>query len=130
VFTPRPPAPPAVSADIGGNTLARTPQSKLSAGLEYSTELAEWGFSGRADVSYQGKIYAESLNVGYFPARTLVDGSLTLTSPDKRWSASLWGRNLTDEVYTANAFVIGFVNFYNPTIGDGRTYGLTARFNY
>jgi iron complex outermembrane recepter protein len=130
VIVPRPPAPPAVVADIGGNTLARTPKTQLSAGLEYLVKLAEWDWSARADVSHQSKIYAESLNAAWFPARTLVDVNFGVTSPDKRWGVNLWGRNVTDEVYTANSFVIGFANFYNPSIGDGRTFGVTARFNY
>jgi iron complex outermembrane receptor protein len=130
VIVPRPPAAPAVVADIGGNTLARTPQSMLTGGVEYLGSFGTWDWSARGDVSWQGKIYAEALNVGYFPARTLVDVNFGVTSPDKRWGVNLWGRNVTDEVYTANAFVIGFANFYNPSIGDGRTFGLTARFNY
>jgi iron complex outermembrane receptor protein len=130
VIVPRPPAPPAVVADIGGNTLARTPKTMLSAGVEYASTFAEWGWSVRTDVSHQGKIYAEALNVAWFPSRTLLDLNFGVTSPDKRWGVNLWGRNVTDEVYTANSFVIGFANFYNPTIGDGRTFGLTARFNY
>jgi iron complex outermembrane receptor protein len=131
VIVPRPPAAPAVFADIGGNQLARSTKSKGALGVEYLNNFGTaWDWSARADVSYQSKIYAESLNVAYFPSRTLLDASVSVASQDKRWSAQLWARNLTDEVYAANSFVIGFSNFYNPTIGDGRTFGITARFNY
>jgi iron complex outermembrane receptor protein len=129
-IAPRPPAPPAVVADIGGNTLARTPKTKLAGGVEYLFDFAEWTWSARADLSYQGKIYAESMNVAYFPSRALLDLNLAVASPDKRWNVSLWGRNVTDEAYASNSFVIGFVNLYNPTLGEGRSFGVTARFNY
>jgi iron complex outermembrane receptor protein len=131
VLIPRPPAAPAVVADIGGNTLARTPKVKVAGGLEFTGALNNaWTWSARTDVSHQGKIYAESLNQAWFPARTLVDLNLSLASGDRRWGLSLWGRNVTNEAYAANAFVIGFVNLYNPTLGEGRSFGVTGRFNY
>lgn len=130
ILVPRPPAAPAVVADIGGNTIARTPKSKVAAGLEYYTNFGDWKFFVRGDVSYQSKIYAEALNVAYLPDRTLVDANIGVSSPDDRWSVNLWGRNLTDEVYAANSFVIGFANYYNPTLGDGRTAGITARLKF
>lgn len=51
-------------------------------------------------------------------------------SPSRNWTLSLWGKNVTDEVYASNSFFIAFVNLYNPVLGEGRTAGATLRYNF
>jgi len=46
-------------------------------------------------------------------SRTLVDASITYTSPDEKYYASLFGKNLLDETYRISANSVG--NFWNFT---------------
>jgi iron complex outermembrane receptor protein len=59
-------------------------------------------------------------------SRTLFDLGLTYHDQDDRWSATLYGANLTDETYRIAALpVAGLWNFTN--YGPPRSFGL--RFN-
>ncbi len=126
----RPPRPDAFGSPIGGNQLARTPKTMLSAGLEYRDEIGEWEYALRGDVSYQDKQYAEVLNLAYLPSRTLLDLNLTLGLPNRDWTVSLWGKNVTDEDYVSNSFVIGFANNYGASLAPGATWGMTVRYDF
>jgi iron complex outermembrane receptor protein len=126
----RPPRPDAFASPIGGNQLARTPTTKLAGGLEYRSEYAGWEYAMRGDLSYQDKQYAEVLNLAYLPSRTLLDLNVTVIMPNRNWSVSLWGKNVTDEEYVSNSYVIGFSNTYGAALAPGATWGLTARYDF
>lgn len=130
VSIPRPPLPPAVGSPIGGNQLPRTPRLKLAVGAEYRNAVGDWEYAARADLSHQDKQYAEVLNLAHLPARTLLDVNFTLTSPSADWNLSLWGKNVTDEEYASNAFVIGFSSTYIPSLAPGAMWGATVRYNF
>ena len=57
--------------------------------------------------------------------RTLLGASVTYRDPDSRWSATLYGTNLTDETYRVAALpVAGLWNFTN--YGAPRQIGVSA----
>ena len=126
----RPPRPDAFGSPIGGNQLARTPTTMLSTGVEYRDEIGEWEYALRGDLSYQDKQYAEVLNLAYLPSRTLLDLNLTVGLPNRDWTVSLWGKNVTDEDYASNSFVVGFANNYGASLAPGATWGITARYDF
>lgn len=114
--------------DLDGNQVERQPAWKLALGGQYDLALAAWDseLSFRADVTYQSKQYVDEMNIGWTPARTLVDGSITFT---RGWfQAKLWGKNIFDEKYaTASLFIAtgrGTIA-YLPFPGERRTFGLT-----
>lgn len=127
----RPPRPDAFASPIGGNQLPRTPTLQLAAGIEYADTLANgWEWALRADASYQNKQYAEVLNLAYLAGRALVDLNLTFVSPEQDWRISLWGKNVLDETYVANSFVIAFANNYAASLAPGATWGVTVRYSF
>jgi iron complex outermembrane recepter protein len=131
VTVQRPGRPDAFAAEIGGNQLSRTPTVQLAGGLEYSNVMARgWEYAIRSDVSYQDKQYAEVLNLAYLPERTLVDLNVTFVSPARDWRVSLWGKNVLDETYAANSFVIAFANNYAAALGQGATWGVNVRYDF
>jgi iron complex outermembrane receptor protein len=132
VFLPRNAAAglPLGGSAIGGNALPRTPKTKIGVGLEYSMPLQSWKLTFRGDASYQDKYFVENLNLAYMPSRTLLNLNVSLADPDNRWNVSLWGKNVTDEVYASSAFAVSVINQYIPALGDGRTFGLTANYRF
>ena len=42
----------------------------------------------------------------------------------------MWAKNLLDKKYVANSLFLGFSNGYVANLGDRRTYGMTAAFNF
>jgi len=94
--------------------------------LSYSGERAGFGVYSNLDFNYQSKQYLEALNLGTTGSRMLANAKLGVTRGP--WDVSLWSKNLFDEKYVANSFVIFFANSYVVGLGEGRQIGLTARY--
>jgi iron complex outermembrane receptor protein len=117
------------NGSIDGNSLER--QSRISGALllSYGREInEEWSYYTNLDINYQGKQYIEALNLGWTAPRTITNLRIGLSS--EHWEAALWARNLLDEEYAANSFVITFANSYVVGLGERRTYGLTAKYKF
>jgi iron complex outermembrane receptor protein len=117
------------NGSIDGNSLER--QSKISGALllSYGRDINEdWSYYTNLDINYQGKQYIEALNLGWTAPRTITNLRIGLSS--EHWEAALWARNLLDEEYAANSFVITFANSYVVGLGERRTYGLTAKYKF
>jgi iron complex outermembrane recepter protein len=95
------------SASIKGNELIRAPKWKFNIGLQYSTEVADLGgLMARVDVAWSDTIYNDIFNgkapdeAGRTqPAYWMLNAQVGWTSPDKRYSAMLFGNNLTNTIY-------------------------------
>lgn len=117
--------------DVGGNQLARGSKEQYSLGLNlYNNFDSGWAMTGRLDANYQSKQYLTPLNLGWVPSRTVMNGSIGLLSPNDNWDVSLWGKNLTDEIYPGNAFVIGVFNQYMVGLGARRSFGATLKYSF
>ena len=82
-------------------TAPRTPEWTAALGATYDWPLGNGSrISLRGDAVYQSKMFfgTDPVN-GFQEAHTLVDARLTWESADQGWSMSLFGTNLTDEVY-------------------------------
>jgi iron complex outermembrane receptor protein len=126
---------PTTGANIGGNSLERTPKLKGSLGAQYDWSLEDPGiaFSLRGDVTYQDKQFVDEMNLASVPSRTLFDASLSASLG--RYTARLWGKNLFDEEYVSSSFfLIGTGGArsasYVPFLGEKRTIGLTLSAKY
>ncbi|WP_375398530.1 TonB-dependent receptor [uncultured Sphingomonas sp.] len=78
--------------------------------------------------SYNGDYFIEADNFLRQPDYGLLSSSLAWTSPDKRYTISIWGRNLLDEriIFNASSQAIGYPTSYGQA---PRTFGLTAKIN-
>lgn len=118
-------------ADLSGNRLNRNPKHKLTVSPAYERRLASGAkVSAAIDVQYESKIFDDIDNnpVNVREPRTLVDARLGFESPDGRWEASLWGKNLGDEVTITHEYILAGGQFAN--YGPPRTYGATLRWRY
>lgn len=115
---------------VGGNQLARTSKEQWSAGLNYRRDLLGWLFNSRIDTNYQSRQYLTPLNKGWVPERQITNASFGFISPSDQWELNFWGKNLTDEDYPGNAFVIGVFNQYMVGKGARRTFGGTVKYNF
>ena len=121
------------SGDISGNDVERQAPVQIAAGLEWNNTIAGWndiGFFARGDIAYQSEQEAESMNLAQIEARTIMNASAGLENDN--WRVWLWARNLTDERYTTNAFVvlIPFGNGYGNVFGERRTFGLSGTYRF
>ena len=88
--------------DLSGFVLNFAPKHKGSAFIDYFTDnaIGEWGAGFSANIAFSDEYFTDisyadsSFEDGY----TIIGGNIRLVSPDDKYSISLIGKNLTDEV--------------------------------
>ena len=121
-----------IDGDISGNEIERTPSTQLAVGAEWGDDLPIWDgtYYIRSDLSWQNSFFASPVNLASIPDRFLLGASAGVDIGNV--NASIWARNLTDENFVSNSFVVvgAFGNSYNTFFGDRRSFGLTLKLNY
>lgn len=117
------------NADLSGNHLRRAPENSYSIYGSYTADVPAIAGSleGRVEYAYRGDQFFENEN---FPVHLeesygLLDASLTYLSDSGDWRVSLWGKNLTDELYRVNAVSVSDSAF--AKLGPPLTWGITFR---
>jgi iron complex outermembrane recepter protein len=119
------------SADLTGQTLLRSPKITSTLGFDWRIPIVNAG-QGSVVLSanwYHSASYLESVNASIVsPAYDSYSANLGYMSPDKTWSASLWGHNLSNAKY----FLTGGDANYGRTImyAEPRTYGVSIGFHF
>ncbi|MDE2012229.1 MAG: TonB-dependent receptor [Alphaproteobacteria bacterium] len=116
------------AVNLHGTSLLRAPKNKVTAAADYTLD---GPFNGAWDFHYEwrytGTQLAELADPSQTqPAFTVSDANITWMSNDNRWSAELWGKNLFNEHYISELYVIGPGGV--GVFGEPRTYGVTVRY--
>lgn len=114
---------------VRGNRLPNAPRLSLSGGFDVALYRGSLGRIGiRSDLSYVSSQYFEVLNVSRLRQGNYVQvaGGIDWVSPDKKWTATLWAKNLSNEFFFTSRIDLlsGFGFDYNH-ISTPRTYGIT-----
>ncbi|MBB3169494.1 TonB-dependent receptor [Simiduia aestuariiviva] len=94
-----------INADVDDQQAAAplTPELTVSISPEYTMAMDSGELSFRADWSYRSEMYGEpSKDPGRFTkldSRSLINVDITYRNDVDNWSASLYGKNITDERY-------------------------------
>lgn len=110
--------------DNSGHLMQRTPEWQAAVGAEVTTDAGSWkdALVGRLSYRWQGKMPWAPENTSWEKAYGTLDGRITLTGPGKGWSVSIFGKNLTDQVYRTN--IIVFFNDEMSSFAAPRTFGM------
>ena len=115
--------------DASGSQLRQAPDLSYNIRANYNLPMAngDWDFTiaySHVDEQLQDYVFRPTI----IEEHSLLDASVAWTSPEGRWEAMLWGKNLTDEAYMAHTYVIG------PGVigvwGAPLTVGVTANLNF
>jgi len=114
--------------DSSGNRLQRTPETQVSAGVDWTTGTGSMADALRLSLNYswQGDMLWATDNIAKEGSYGLLDARVALSPKDANWTVSLFGKNVTDELYRVN--IIAFFGEEVSQFGAPRTYGLD--FNY
>jgi len=118
------------SLDFSGNDMVRSPRHTFSSTLEYARPVANGLFRMRGDVSWTDKYFFEA-DEGLTPGTDQQDYWLinALASYEVgSWVFSVWGKNLTDEVYRTTT--LSFGAFTMEYLALPRTYGVSIGWRY
>lgn len=118
--------------NFSGNRLTRAPKHSYNIGVNFDTTVGDDMFlSGLVEYSYRSRIFYDPDNftlVGDSPLG-LLNARITLGVGD-HWEFSVWGDNLTDEVYRTNVIdgrgPFNLSQTGSAVIGPPRMWGLTA----
>ncbi len=119
------------SQDYDGRTPPKAPRWAGRAGFSYDTPIGGGGMSAQlsSDVSYTSSYYytdalrPDAIQPGYFK----IDAAVSLNGRDDRWTVSLIGRNLTNELVVGAANDIPFAGGTGTgTAGPGVTADMSA----
>ena len=118
-----------LAINASGNRIPQAQKFVASLSGDYEREFDFGTLRFNLTGSYNGDYYIEADNFLRQPAYGLVNTSLAWTSTDKRYTVSVWGRNLLDEriIFNASSQAIGYPTSYGQ---PPRTYGLTGRLNF
>jgi iron complex outermembrane receptor protein len=106
-----------------GNKLGQTPTWSYNIGANYKASFEAGSLDFNLLYSYSSRWYGSADNFAFQPGFGLLNASVQWTSPDDRWSARLWGKNLTDETYATG--ILEANHGVLRQIGAPRTYGVT-----
>ncbi|WP_176489010.1 TonB-dependent receptor [Rhizorhabdus dicambivorans] len=94
--------------DLTGRPTSFAPKWTLYGAVEYETPTFLGGFKAvaRGDVSYTDRMYTsnDANPQGIVASRTLFGARINLISPDRSWTLSIYGQNLTNAHYYNYSF--------------------------
>jgi len=118
-------------ANRAGNRMIFSPESTYNVGAQFTIPMADsHELYGRMEYRWQDKFYYDPANnaVNTQSAYGLLSGAVGIKTSDGRLGLELYGKNLTDELYTTH--VIPFLGDRFAAYGAPATYGLRVRWNY
>jgi len=114
--------------DIQGEASPDTPRWQFVEDTEYLHPITDrWSAFAGGDVSHRTASFAAFGDDADFEIHgyTLVDLRAGIESPDGKWRAQLWGRNVLNQYYRLN--VSRFVDTVASTTGMPATFGVSLR---
>jgi iron complex outermembrane receptor protein len=118
---------------LAGNPTRNSPDWAGTVHAEYDFPLAASGtLRVMGDVSYKDTVYFTEfarLLEGQ-SAYTIYDLALRYLSADGRWTADLWGKNLSDERVAASTFQLATARVIGVTYISPRTYGISVGYKF
>ncbi len=110
--------------------MQRTPEIKYNLGLAYAADVGGWedGIVARVNYTHQSKMYWAPDNISYEPGYGLLDASVRIQPPSENWAVTLWGKNLTDELYSQLG--LPFLGDLVEVWGPPRTYGVDFTYSF
>jgi iron complex outermembrane receptor protein len=132
-------SPPTVAfplpTDLSGNSLTKSPAWAGAFGIQYEFDFGSWGyFTPRFQTQFQGKTYYRVFNTEFDSQDPFAkyDAKLMWRSEDERFSAEVFGVNLSDED-VLNSVLTGSQLTGGQALGQftpPRTYGVKLGINY
>ena len=101
--------------------------------LDYDIPVGQAGFVQlHADTSYADDHYFDILNTELIEQGSywVTNARISFHSADDRYSVSLWGKNLADEVYATKSFDLSDFGYTISHIGSPRMFGVEATLRF
>lgn len=116
--------------DFAGKPFNFSPEYEVNVVADYTFPIDAWSLGFGADAQRTGDTNGTLAQTPAYdmPAYTLLGARIHLQSPNQRWTAAVFGRNLTNEFYSTASFNIG--DSIARFAGRPRTYGVTLGYAF
>ncbi|MBT8444327.1 MAG: TonB-dependent receptor, partial [Gammaproteobacteria bacterium] len=116
--------------DSSGNPLQRTPETQYNVGFDYTANAGKYGEALNFYVSYswQDEFAWQPANANFEDSYGLLDARVTFAPEGAKWALSVWGKNITDELYRTN--IIPFFGEEVSQFGAPQTQGVEFRYTF
>jgi iron complex outermembrane receptor protein len=117
--------------DCSGNQIIGAPAFTFQAAAEYSYPVSIGTLAGRLEYTGQTPVYEEATNSKPFETDTRNIFNARVSLVMNPWEASLWAKNILDDVYTTYHDDRSNIGVLQTTAyGDPRTYGVGITLHY
>ncbi len=117
-------------ADFSGLPLRQAPERTWAVNFDYIQPVSYGDIDFRFSVNHVDENHFDfpTFTQTIAMEHTLLDARLGWTSLNEKWNVAIWGKNLTNEAFSAHAFRIGpgSIAVWN----DPQTYGITGTWEY
>ncbi len=116
-----------------GDNLVNAPESTINFGFVYDVPLNNAGsLVLRGDYTYKSKIYNNAENTDLLTQSSigLLDASISWISPDAHYTATLGGKNLTDEEHLITGFFQPGVGYTEAVYARPNEWYLSLKYNF
>jgi iron complex outermembrane receptor protein len=118
-----------VIQDVSGNKLIRAPGHTFTVGATYTVPLFDGELSINGNAFFSSRYFLELTNRVAQPAYEVVNASVTWRAqPERGFYISVFGQNLTNQLYTAGSLVTGFID--GTQASKPRWFGGTIGFDF
>jgi outer membrane receptor protein involved in Fe transport len=124
-----------VPVSIAGNQTQQTPNLTVSLGAQYTFDM-DSGFTlvPRVDYYWQSHMWGRIFHdpADFIKAWDVMNGQITLNSPDKTWYVGAFVKNAFNKTYVTGEYLTSSSSglYTNAFLGDPRTYGVTAGIHF
>ena len=94
-----------VTTTINGNQLNRAPKYTFNVGGTYHHEIFKGDLSLTANAFFSAKYFGELGDRVVLPAYKIVNASVTWRAPGNHYYVTVFGENLTNQVYPIGVFI-------------------------
>jgi iron complex outermembrane receptor protein len=114
--------------ELDGNQFASVPEWTANLEGTYDISMKSGVLSLSASYVYTDEFFAADTNGLVLDGHELINAAATYKPNTGNWSASLYGRNIADEIYGTASFELA--PFDNMEMGPRRSYGLSVTFDF
>ncbi len=107
----------AVDPTLVGNEAPYIAKNTVNAGIQYRTDINDWlGVFARFDLEHRGRQFWTPENTAPRSGINLANFRFGFEDPDGRWSLTVSGTNIFDEVYNSEFVTGGFAHAGQPDV--------------
>lgn len=122
------------SGTFTDNRFSNAPGFMWNGLARYETPIGNGDFNLvlQGNFTHQSTAYKDASNDIYSVQHPywLFDARVALSWKDGKWEAALWGKNLSNEVYTVSSDTLTGLGIIGRTVNPPRTYGLSLSWKY